>query len=154
MSGKTTIPDEVKRYIVVALACYDSPSAVAEAVREEFKIDLPRQSIQNYDPTKYAGRNLAKQWREMFHAEREAFKKATSDIPIAQRAFRLRALHRMADKAEKMRNLPLAAQLMEQAAKEVGDVFTNRQKVDLTVPAYEDALKALAKGGQAAKPAP
>lgn len=46
-------------------------------------------------------------------------------------AYRLRALGRMAEKAESMKNMALTAQLLEQAAKEVGDVYVNRQtKVD------------------------
>ena len=34
----------------------------------------------------------------------------------------------MAEKAEGMHNLPLAAQLLEQAAKECGDAYSNRHK--------------------------
>ncbi|HDE2557988.1 TPA: DUF2280 domain-containing protein, partial [Klebsiella pneumoniae] len=53
-----------------------------------------------------------------------------SDIPIANKAYRLRALDRMMTKAESMRNMALAASLMEQAAKECGDAYTNKQKVE------------------------
>jgi hypothetical protein len=35
----------------------------------------------------------------------------------------------MAHKAEDMKNLPLAATLYEQAAKEVGDAYTNRREI-------------------------
>ena len=41
-------------------------------------------------------------------------------------------LDRMARDAEKSKNRPLAAALAEQAAKEMGEVFTNKQKVDNT----------------------
>lgn len=63
----------------------------------------------------------------MFHACRERFTAETADIPIAHRAYRLRALGRMAEKAESMKNIALTAQLLEQAAKEVGDIYVNRQ---------------------------
>ncbi|WP_256345640.1 DUF2280 domain-containing protein, partial [Pseudomonas sp. F1002] len=48
-------------------------------------------------------------------------------IPIANRAYRLRALGRMAEKAETMKNMALATQIIEQAAKETGDVYVNRR---------------------------
>lgn len=40
----------------------------------------------------------------------------------------------MMTSAEKMRNMALAASLMEQAAKEVGDAYSNKQKVEHTSP--------------------
>ncbi|MFG0540214.1 DUF2280 domain-containing protein [Pseudomonas sp. YQ_5] len=118
---------EVKAFIVQALACFDTPTQVVEAVKKEFGVDVSRQVCEGHDPTKYAGRGLAKRWVEMFHACRERFTTETADIPIAHRAYRLRALARMAEKAESMKNMALTAQLLEQAAKEVGDVYVNRQ---------------------------
>ncbi|HVR48144.1 MAG TPA: DUF2280 domain-containing protein [Pseudorhodoferax sp.] len=124
------LTDDVKRFVVQALACYDTPSQVAEAVKEEFGLVVQRQQVATYDPTKHAGKNLSAKWRVVFDATREKFKDEVSDIPIAQRAYRLRVLQRIASKAEGMRNLPLTAQLLEQAAKEVGDAYVNRQKTD------------------------
>ncbi|ELY5205580.1 DUF2280 domain-containing protein, partial [Yersinia enterocolitica] len=69
---------------------------------------------------------------DLFNSTRSRFQTEISDIPIANRAYRLRALDRMATKAESMKNFAMTAQLMEQAAKEVGDAYTNRQKVDHT----------------------
>ncbi|WP_148716478.1 DUF2280 domain-containing protein [Chitinolyticbacter meiyuanensis] len=118
---------EAKAFIVQALACFDTPSQVAEAVKNEFGLTISRQQVESHDPTKYAGRGLGKKWADMFHECRRVFREQTIDIPIANRAFRLRALGRMAERAENMRNLALTAQLLEQAAKEVGDVYVNRQ---------------------------
>lgn len=122
-----TLSNDVKAFIVQALACFDTPSQVAAAVREEFGIEVSRQQCESHDPTKYAGRDLAKRWRVLFDDTRKRFREETADIPIANRAHRLRTLGRMAEKAEGMRNLALTAQLLEQAAKEVGDVYVNRQ---------------------------
>ncbi|RED06976.1 DUF2280 domain-containing protein [Ectopseudomonas oleovorans] len=122
-----TLSNDVKAFIVQALACFDTPSQVATAVREEFGIEVTRQQCESHDPTKYAGRDLAKRWRVLFEDTRKRFREETADIPIANRAHRLRTLGRMAEKAEGMRNLALTAQLLEQAAKEVGDVYVNRQ---------------------------
>lgn len=118
---------EVKAFIVQALACFDTPSQVVEAVKKEFGIEVSRQTCEGHDPTKYAGRGLAKRWADLFHACRERFTAETADIPIAHRAYRLRALGRMAERAESMKNIALTAQLLEQAAKEVGDIYVNRQ---------------------------
>ena len=121
------LSNEVKAFIVQALACFDTPSQVAEAVKNEFGIEVSRQSVESHDPTKRAAQRLAKRWVVLFEDTRKRFREETAEIPIANRAYRLRALGRMAEKAENMRNLALTAQLLEQAAKEVGDVYVNRQ---------------------------
>ncbi len=135
--------DPAKTYVVQALACYDSPSSVADAVKAEFGVEVTRQTIEGYDPTKHAGKNVAKNWRDLFETTRKQFLKSTADIPIAHRSYRPRAIGRMAAHAERLKNYALAAQLLEQAAKECGDIFTNRQKVDVTLPEYERRLTEL-----------
>ena len=122
-----TLSNEVKAFIVQALACFDTPSQVSAAVREEFDIEVTRQKCEAHDPTKRAGRDLAKRWVTLFEDTRKRFREETAEIPIANRAYRLRALGRMVEKVEGMRNYGLAMQLLEQAAKEVGDVYVNRQ---------------------------
>lgn len=122
-----TLSDAVKQFIVQALACYDTPTQVSEAVKEEFGLDVPRQQVALYDPTKHAGRNLSKKWRAIFEATREGFKAETAEIPIAQRAYRLRKMSAIADRAERMRNFPLVLQILEQAAKETGDAYVNHR---------------------------
>lgn len=119
--------DEVKAFVVQALACFDTPSQVVVAVKENFGLEVSRQQCEAYDPTKYVGRNLHLKWRTLFEDTRARFREETADIPIANRAYRLRALGRMAEKAENMKNMALTAQLLEQAAKEVGDIYVNRR---------------------------
>lgn len=121
--------DAEKAFVVQSLACFDSPSAVAEAVRKEFGKTINRQSIEAYDPTKKAGAKLAKKWRALFEATREAFICDTAEIGISHRSVRLRTLQRLADKAEKTGNMVLVSSLLEHAAKEMGDAFTNRREV-------------------------
>ncbi|WGK60521.1 DUF2280 domain-containing protein [Halopseudomonas sp. SMJS2] len=118
---------EVKAFIVQALACFDTPSQVVAAVKTEFGIEVTRQQCESHDPTKFAGQRLGKKWVDLFHHTRKRFREETAEIPIANRAYRLRTLGRLAEKAENMRNMALTAQLLEQAAKEVGDVYVNRQ---------------------------
>jgi hypothetical protein len=125
---------EMQTFVVQALACFDSPSQVSKAVKEEFGVDITPQAIEAYDPTKRAGREVAKRWRDLFEHSRKKFLEDTASIGIANRAVRLRTLDRMARKAENMGALALVAQFNEQAAKEVGDCYTNRQKHELAVP--------------------
>lgn len=128
------LKDEVKRFVVQALACYDTPTQVSEAVKEEFGVDVPRSQVAMYDPTKHAGRNLSRKFQDLFHDTRERFRKEVSEIPIADQAYRLRTLNRMLGEAVKRKNIVLAAQLIEQAAKEAGGAFTNSKKHELAGP--------------------
>lgn len=124
------LSDEVKTFIVQCLACFDSPSVVASAVKEEFAQKVSRQQVEAYDPNKRAGRNLGEKWRVIFETTRKTFLEDTAEIAISHRAVRLRALQRMADKAETQGNMVLAASLYEQAAKEVGESYTNKRQLE------------------------
>ncbi|MHB6133702.1 DUF2280 domain-containing protein [Klebsiella pneumoniae] len=124
------LKSEVRAFIIQELACFDTPSQIVESVQKEFKVQVTRQQVASHDPTKAAGKGLAKKWVDLFNELRGRFLNEISDIPIANKAYRLRALDRMMTKAESMRNMALAASLMEQAAKECGDAYTNKQKVE------------------------
>jgi hypothetical protein len=125
---------EVKAFIVQALACFDTPTQIAAQVKQEFGLSITIQQVSSYDPTKAIAKNLGQKWVDLFNTTRTRFQTEITDIPIANKAYRLRTLDRMMTKAENMRNMALAASLMEQAAKEVGDAYTNRQKVEHSSP--------------------
>jgi len=110
--AKAKLSDEVKTYIVQALACFDSPSVVAAAVKKEFGVDV------SHDANKAAS-GLAPKWKALFGETRKTFLEDTATIAISHRAVRLRGLQRMAEKAEIQGNIVLAASLMKQAADEV-----------------------------------
>lgn len=126
--AKSKISAAVRTYIVQSLACFDTPTTVVAAVKKEFGETVSRQMVEAYDPTKRAGEKLGAGWQQLFEETRKAFLEDTSKISISHRAVRLRVLDRMAHKAEEQGNMPLAASLLEQAAKEVGDTFTNRRE--------------------------
>lgn len=124
------LTDDVRAFIVRALACYDTPSQVAAAVKEEFGLEIMRQQVAAYDPTKATSKKgLAPKWIALFEATRKKFLEDVSQIPIANQATRLRVLDRLLRQAEANRNAPLAAQLLEQAAKEVGGAYTDRRRL-------------------------
>ncbi len=117
-----------KRFIVQALACWDTPTQVAAAVKEHFGLVLTRQQVAYYDPTTTMGVDVSKELRKLFHETRERFRSEIDDIPIANQAFRLRSLSKMHEEARGQGNKPLAAQLLEQVAKEVGGAYTNTRR--------------------------
>lgn len=125
---------EVKAFIIQSLACFDTPSQVVESVKKEFGLTISRQQAEAHDPTKANGKGLAQKWVDMFNATRERFQNEISDIPIANKAYRLRVLDRMATRAESMKNLALTAEIIEQAAKECGDAYTNKHKFEHSGP--------------------
>lgn len=123
---------EVKAFIVQSLACYESPAKVIELAKAEFGVDVSRQQVSQYSPGNAMAAKLSKKWVDLFHATRARFQSDTADIPIANKAYRLRVLNRMAESTEKVKNFGMTAQLLEQAAKEVGDAYTNKLKVEST----------------------
>lgn len=126
------LTDEAKAFIIQSLACFDGLAVVVKAVKAEFGVEISRQLCESHDPTKKAGVKLGERWRVLFEETRKAFLEDSSQIAISHRSVRLRALQRMAEKAEGQGNMVLAANLLEQAAKEVGDSYTNRHRLEHT----------------------
>ncbi|MEK6203286.1 MAG: DUF2280 domain-containing protein [Psychrobacter sp.] len=128
-----TLNNKVKAFVVQGLATYMTPSEVVDAVKQEFDgLEITRQQVSNYNPSNAAAINLSQKWKDLFKKFRDDFNNDIQAIPIANKAYRLNMLDRMARDAEKSKNRPLAASLLEQAAKDVGEVYTNKQKVDNT----------------------
>ena len=102
------LKEPVKIFIVQSLACFETPQQVADAVKQQFKIEIERQQVALYDPTKYAGRNLSKKLKGLFEKTREDFKSNVYDIPLANKAVRLNELQKMYgdwNKNKKMKQL-------------------------------------------------
>ncbi|HCW18982.1 DUF2280 domain-containing protein [Achromobacter sp.] len=117
-----------KRFIVQALACWDSPQEVADAVKAEFGLNVHRSQVAQYDPTKVAGQRLAKKWVDLFEATHQRFREEVAEIPIADQAYRLRQLGKIYERHISRGNVVGAAAVLEQAAKETGGAFTNRRE--------------------------
>ena len=119
--------NEIKAFIVQSLACFDSPTQVATAVRDSFGVVVSRQQVEAHDPTRKSSKGLAKRWVTLFEDTRSGFREEMVKEPIANRSVRLRALQRMFDEAEARGNLVIAMKLLEQAARECGDMNVNRR---------------------------
>ncbi|MEO4078978.1 DUF2280 domain-containing protein [Acinetobacter pittii] len=120
------LKEPVKIFIVQALACRDTPQEVVEQVKQEFGVDISRSQCECYDPTKYSGRNLSKKFVELFESTGEKFDEGLIDIPIANKYYRLKQYQRQLDRT---RNVKTALKILEQAAKDIGGQFTNRQEI-------------------------
>ncbi len=62
-----------KAFIVRSLAQFMEPSQVVEAVKEDFKVDVSRQQVECYDPTKVAGADLSQEFIDMFNEARKEY---------------------------------------------------------------------------------
>lgn len=125
-----TLTDPIRRFIVVSIARYERPTAVAEAVKEHFGIEVDRSQVAHYDPTGVKGREVGKKWRVLFHEERERINRELDDIPIYHRGFRLRELQKLYDRQE--RNPVFQRETLIEAEKITGDLYTNRQRLEHT----------------------
>lgn len=121
--------DEQRVFVVTSLAMYDKPGLIRDTLKDEWGVVVSVQAVSGYHPEHKAAKSLAKRWVDLFWETRKAFLEDASSIPIAQRSVRLRALDRLAAKTEKQGNTVVTAQLLEQAAKEVGDVYTNTRRL-------------------------
>ncbi|ENU62506.1 DUF2280 domain-containing protein [Acinetobacter lwoffii] len=121
------LSEPVKIFIVQALACRDTPQEVVTLVKQEYDIEVTRSQCQNYDPTKYSGRNLSKKFVELFYETRKKFDEGLIDIPIANKHFRLKQYQKQLERNTK--NTVMSLKILEQAAKDVGGQFTNRQEI-------------------------
>ncbi|NOJ67219.1 DUF2280 domain-containing protein [Acinetobacter indicus] len=121
------LKEPVKIFIVQALACRDTPQEVADAVKQEFKIEIDRRQCASYDPTKLAGKNLSKKFVELFNKTRADFDAGLIDIPIANKHYRLKQYQKQLERNAK--NTVMSLKILEQAAKDVGGQFTNRQEI-------------------------
>lgn len=125
------LTDDLRLIVVQRLAMYDTPQEIADDVKLDFDIVISRQGIQSYDPT--VGRRPSEKWCDIFAATRKKFLDDTAEsAPIAQRSVRLRRLDRVCVRAAKAGNGMMVLASTEQAAKEVGELYTNRHKMELT----------------------
>ncbi len=113
------LSEPVKRRIVEHLACYRAHSEVAELIADEFGVKLTPRHVRAYDPTsfQFAGSH---RWLEYYQTVRKRCVNEVGEVAIAHRAYRMRQLQRIFDKAWDRGDYRQALQTLEQAAKEMG----------------------------------
>jgi hypothetical protein len=116
-----TLTDEIKEFIVMGLASFDTPSEVAQACKSTFGVEISRRHVHAYDPR--CAQPPAQRWQDLHAATRAAYLSELAEIGIAHKAFRLRALDRMVRVAMQYRQPDRVQSLLEQAAKETRGLF-------------------------------
>ncbi|HEX8708038.1 MAG TPA: DUF2280 domain-containing protein [Pyrinomonadaceae bacterium] len=125
--------DRQKLFIVQGLACFRTPSEVRDALAEEEEIGIqvdPRH-IQFYDPTALPwDKRLPEKWKLIFWETRKAYLENTAAVGAAHQRYRLEVIQEVLDRQRKakIRNDNAILQTVEQAAKEVGGLFTNKRE--------------------------
>ena len=119
------LKEPVKMFIVQSLACFEAPQQVVEAVKQDYRLEITRQQVALYDPTKVAGRNLSKKLKDLFERTRKDFRENVEDIAIANKSFRLRELQKMYD--DSGRNKRAKQNLLKQAFQETDARITKQE---------------------------
>ena len=123
--------DKVKAFIVYGFANFMTPQEIIGAVKKEFDIDVTSPQVSFYNPnTINANKELGQRWRDLFEEYRQIAIGETQELWIAHKPQRLKKLQ---SDFEKSKNPKLRLEILEQAAKEVGEVFTNKQTVNSKV---------------------
>lgn len=120
------LPESIKQRIVEHLACLRTHPQAAELIADEFGVHLTPRHVRAYDPNSpdFAG---GSHWYAYYDEVRERCSRDVGEIAIASKAYRMRQLQVLFDKAMDRGNHREARALLEQAAKEMGDRFASRQ---------------------------
>lgn len=126
---KTRLNGAMKVFVVQCLARFMTPTEIETVLLEDHNLKVTRQAIAKYDPTTATGKDLGEEFKKVFEAARAAFITDISHIDVSHQSFRLRRLSELARKAEEDGKDVVAAAHYEQAAKEMGGMFTNRREI-------------------------
>ena len=111
--------DRLKEYVVERLAGFDSPSAIAKSLRDEFGVTISRQSIEAYHALRRP--RCAEKWKELFVATRRAIIEGKAERGAANKMVRLRWRENMVLRAMEREDFALADRLLNSIAGEVGE---------------------------------
>ena len=128
-SHKPKLEDLHRAFLVREFACFASPKEAANALKQEFGVEISPQGAQHYDATSGAGSDAAKKWVELFALARQAFlDDVKRSVPFANKSVRIKELARAANTFKASKNYLAMARMLEQIAKEVGNVHTNKHE--------------------------
>ena len=122
------LTEEQKAFIVRAYARFEATAEICLSFREKYNVELPQQRCLQYNPASVSFMASPK-WRDLFDRAREHFITNTQDIGITNKTVRLQRLEKLCVSAISRKNTKLACEIMEQAAKEMGEVFTNKREI-------------------------
>ncbi len=121
------ITKRVKIFIVRMLAEFESPTQTSKVAKEVFNVDVTPQQCEAYDPTKRTGQDLSQELRDKFFEYRRLANEELEAIPIANKRYRFQLLQDLVDAHPN--NPVFTPKWAEQAAKEMGNQYTNKQEI-------------------------
>ena len=121
-------------FIVQQFAAFERPKDIQEALKQKFDIEISLQGVCYYDLD--TNPDLPKKFKTIFQRTRKKFLDDCASIPISNKSYRLKKLQGMFDREEsenpRLQNKKAMREILEQAARESGDAFSNRQKHEHT----------------------
>jgi hypothetical protein len=110
-----------RRFIVMALAKFNSPSEVVRMVKTEYGLDTYRQYIQSHDPTTEAGQSLSVALRKLFYDTRKQFIEDEAQ-PFSHKSVKLDRIDKLYQQALDAGNAKMVARAIGLAIAETKQV--------------------------------
>ncbi|MUR16693.1 hypothetical protein BJI59_05335 [Acinetobacter baumannii] len=115
-------------FIVRSLAQFMTPTEVVKAIKETFNITVSPQQVEAYDPTKVAGRDLRKEYKEVFESTREEYlKQPIHNISGANDIVQLKILSDLL--FAKKNNVTMTIKIVDQMQKIMKGFYEKRLKI-------------------------
>lgn len=122
--------DEQKAFLTKRLAVFDTPKEAADALNEQFGVQISPQAAEHYDPNRAQGRSLAGKWVGLFSATRKRFlDQMEHEIPLANQAVRVKKMAKAAAAFEARGAWMPMVRVIEAISRELGGVNTNRREL-------------------------
>ena len=122
--------DEQKRFLVHHNACRCPLAEVARLFEAKFGFSISHSRIETYDLNKASGRCLKFEYRDLFYQVSAKFQEQVKEIeflcPIASKWYRLDRLRELFEREHARGNWRQVAKILEQAAKEMGNMYARR----------------------------
>lgn len=126
-----TLSEEQKEWLVTQWAMFRTPAEIRRGFKDLFGVEITPKQAHQYNPSGSRGKEKSmRKWKLVFTHVRHKFLTEVAEIPIANAAVRLNRLEQLCVNAMEKGKAPLAADIIEQAAKEVGGLFTNKREVE------------------------
>ncbi len=139
------VAPNIRVEIIRQLACYATNQETRDFIKENFETEVTAAYVSRHHPANKTAANLSQELIDLFWETRDNFQRGLDDCGIVYRAYRLRKLDEMCRKAIDSKQFSLAAQLMEQAAKELGGAFESRKNQGaITLETLQSAIDKLA----------
>lgn len=126
------LTEQDKEAMILQFARFKRPAEVVAFMKEERGVEMDVQQARTYDPTNPRFEADRDKWEPIYLAAREAYITDMKQVAVANQAFRLNELHDLYNRAKTAKNYKLAADLLEQIARECGGALTNQRELNVS----------------------